>query len=319
MALPLLRPDFGRGPATPARYPQLWRCAARRRWRSVRPTAMSALPTKAAALVPPDRPARFASGQQAPCPATCQARARRRQRNRARAVSRPPDPRRHARSSHFSASSSGRRCGRRRTSRSNARLRRERGICAMPTPNCSRRRSARPKPIAAFAKRARNWRRPAGWARSARSPRASRTRSTSRSPRSVPSPKTACAISSAGSPTRCAATSTRSSNSRRASVQSPTSCAISRGAKPTPLGPVALQSAIEGTSLLIGDRLRAQGIALDIVVEGPTPSVHADRVRLEQVLVNLLQKCRRRSTWRQGPAYRASRAWRRSCAHRHLR
>lgn len=59
--------------------------------------------------------------------------------------------------------------------------------------------------------------------------------------------------------------------------------------KPTPLGPVPLQSAIDGTSLLIGDRLRAQGIALDIVVENPAQSVHADRVRLEQVLVNILQ------------------------------
>lgn len=59
--------------------------------------------------------------------------------------------------------------------------------------------------------------------------------------------------------------------------------------KPTPLGPVALQSAIDGTSLLIGDRLRAQGIALGIAVEVPDTSVHADRVRLEQVLVNLLQ------------------------------
>lgn len=59
--------------------------------------------------------------------------------------------------------------------------------------------------------------------------------------------------------------------------------------KPTPLGPVSLQSAIEGTSLLIGDRLRAQGITLDIGVEAPDRAVHADRVRLEQVLVNLLQ------------------------------
>lgn len=59
--------------------------------------------------------------------------------------------------------------------------------------------------------------------------------------------------------------------------------------KPTPLGPVSLQSAIEGTCLLIGDRLRAQGITLDIGVEAPDRAVHADRVRLEQVLVNLLQ------------------------------
>lgn len=59
--------------------------------------------------------------------------------------------------------------------------------------------------------------------------------------------------------------------------------------KPTPLGPVMVQSAIEGTNLLIGDRLRTQGIAFDIVVEDPARAVHADRVRLEQVLVNLLQ------------------------------
>jgi two-component system C4-dicarboxylate transport sensor histidine kinase DctB len=59
--------------------------------------------------------------------------------------------------------------------------------------------------------------------------------------------------------------------------------------RPTPLGPVSLQSAIDGTNLLIGDRLRAQGIVLDIAVDHPTQTVHADRVRLEQVLVNLLQ------------------------------
>jgi two-component system C4-dicarboxylate transport sensor histidine kinase DctB len=59
--------------------------------------------------------------------------------------------------------------------------------------------------------------------------------------------------------------------------------------KPTPLGPVAVQSAIDGTLLLIGDRLRAQGIALDVGIENPAAAAHADRVRLEQVLVNLLQ------------------------------
>ncbi|MEQ8310187.1 MAG: ATP-binding protein [Sphingopyxis sp.] len=58
---------------------------------------------------------------------------------------------------------------------------------------------------------------------------------------------------------------------------------------PAPLGPVTLQSAIDGTLLLIGDRLRAQGIALEVELENPVASVHADRVRLEQVLVNLLQ------------------------------
>ncbi|MGN7931659.1 sensor histidine kinase [Sphingopyxis sp. 22461] len=59
--------------------------------------------------------------------------------------------------------------------------------------------------------------------------------------------------------------------------------------KPTPLGPVPVRSAIDGTLLLIGDRLRAQGIALDVAIENPAAAVHADRVRLEQVLVNLLQ------------------------------
>ncbi|NIJ38955.1 two-component system C4-dicarboxylate transport sensor histidine kinase DctB [Sphingopyxis panaciterrae] len=59
--------------------------------------------------------------------------------------------------------------------------------------------------------------------------------------------------------------------------------------RPKPLGPVALQSAIDGTLLLIGDRLRAQGIALDIALDRPDATVHAERVRLEQVFVNLLQ------------------------------
>lgn len=59
--------------------------------------------------------------------------------------------------------------------------------------------------------------------------------------------------------------------------------------KPTPLEPVLLGSAIDGTNLLIGDRIRAQGIALDIAIDALDLAVHADRVRLEQVLVNLLQ------------------------------
>ncbi|MBJ7440124.1 MAG: sensor histidine kinase [Sphingopyxis sp.] len=59
--------------------------------------------------------------------------------------------------------------------------------------------------------------------------------------------------------------------------------------KPRPLGPVPLQSAIDGMLLLVGDRIRAQGIALDITLEHPAAAVRADRVRLEQVLVNLLQ------------------------------
>ena len=59
--------------------------------------------------------------------------------------------------------------------------------------------------------------------------------------------------------------------------------------KPMPLGPVAVQAALDGTMLLIGDRLRGQGIALDVALGDPGARVHADRVRLEQILVNLLQ------------------------------
>lgn len=58
---------------------------------------------------------------------------------------------------------------------------------------------------------------------------------------------------------------------------------------PASFGPVPLQSAIDGTLLLIGDRLRAQGITLDMQIDDPAACAHADRVRLEQVLVNLLQ------------------------------
>ncbi len=59
--------------------------------------------------------------------------------------------------------------------------------------------------------------------------------------------------------------------------------------RPMPLSAVAVQAAIEGTMLLIGDRLRSQGIIIDIALDDPDAQVHADRVRLEQVLVNLLQ------------------------------
>lgn len=71
--------------------------------------------------------------------------------------------------------------------------------------------------------------------------------------------------------------------------------------RPTPLGPVTLQSAIDGTLLLIGDRLRAQGIALDIALDRPGAKVHADRVRLEQVLVNLLQNAAEALQGREAP------------------
>jgi len=56
------------------------------------------------------------------------------------------------------------------------------------------------------------------------------------------------------------------------------------------IGPVALDEAIDGVRLLIGDRFRAKGVALDLPY-GPEArlTVIAGRVRLEQVLVNLLQ------------------------------
>ncbi|RXD04038.1 sensor histidine kinase [Sphingomonas sp. UV9] len=56
------------------------------------------------------------------------------------------------------------------------------------------------------------------------------------------------------------------------------------------IGPVALDEAIDGVRLLIGDRFRAKGVALDLPA-GPEArlTVIAGRVRLEQVLVNLLQ------------------------------
>ncbi|WP_298090322.1 ATP-binding protein [uncultured Sphingomonas sp.] len=56
------------------------------------------------------------------------------------------------------------------------------------------------------------------------------------------------------------------------------------------IGPVAIAEIIEGTMLLIGDRFRSAGVALDRPPVGDAlPMVMAGRVRLEQVLVNLLQ------------------------------
>ncbi|WP_312487111.1 ATP-binding protein [Sphingomonas sp.] len=55
------------------------------------------------------------------------------------------------------------------------------------------------------------------------------------------------------------------------------------------IGPVALDAVLDGTMLLIGDRFRSAGVALERPVEGTLPVVVAGRVRLEQVLVNLLQ------------------------------
>lgn len=64
--------------------------------------------------------------------------------------------------------------------------------------------------------------------------------------------------------------------------------AFSRKDSPQP-GPILLQDALEGALLLVGARLRRQGVNLI----GPDGAGHlhvvADRIRLEQVFVNLLQ------------------------------
>ncbi|WP_343518854.1 cache domain-containing protein [Sphingomonas sp.] len=53
-------------------------------------------------------------------------------------------------------------------------------------------------------------------------------------------------------------------------------------------GPVDVDAAIESTLLLIGDRVRAQGVTLERTGETGL-HVTADRVRLEQILINLIQ------------------------------
>lgn len=59
--------------------------------------------------------------------------------------------------------------------------------------------------------------------------------------------------------------------------------------KRTPdIGAVEIGSAIESVMLLIGDRVRAAGVRLDRVGD-PGLRVIADRVRLEQILINLVQ------------------------------
>lgn len=54
------------------------------------------------------------------------------------------------------------------------------------------------------------------------------------------------------------------------------------------IGPVPLAQAVEGVRLLVGDRFRSAGVRLHL--PDPDPSLHvlAGRVRLEQVLINLL-------------------------------
>lgn len=54
-------------------------------------------------------------------------------------------------------------------------------------------------------------------------------------------------------------------------------------------GPVAINDVVEGALMLVGDRLRSSGVTLERRGGVRSVSVVADRVRLEQVLINLLQ------------------------------
>lgn len=55
------------------------------------------------------------------------------------------------------------------------------------------------------------------------------------------------------------------------------------------VGPTSLKDALEGALLLVGPRARRQGVALQWPPEDQDVMVRANRIRLEQVLVNLLQ------------------------------
>jgi two-component system C4-dicarboxylate transport sensor histidine kinase DctB len=55
------------------------------------------------------------------------------------------------------------------------------------------------------------------------------------------------------------------------------------------LGPVEIGAVIDGALLLVGDRIREQGVAIERTGEAKGLRCIADRVRLEQILVNLIQ------------------------------
>ncbi|MGE8678951.1 MAG: sensor histidine kinase [Achromobacter marplatensis] len=55
------------------------------------------------------------------------------------------------------------------------------------------------------------------------------------------------------------------------------------------VGPTSLKEALDGALLLVGPRARRQGVTLQRPLDGQDCLVRANRVRLEQVLVNLLQ------------------------------
>ncbi|MBC8718274.1 sensor histidine kinase [Ochrobactrum sp. Marseille-Q0166] len=55
------------------------------------------------------------------------------------------------------------------------------------------------------------------------------------------------------------------------------------------ISPTRIDQLIEGTLLIMGDRFRSAGVKLDVTADKCDVEVLANRVRLEQVLVNLLQ------------------------------
>ncbi|MBZ9936549.1 sensor histidine kinase [Mesorhizobium sp. BR1-1-16] len=57
----------------------------------------------------------------------------------------------------------------------------------------------------------------------------------------------------------------------------------------SPQGPVPLDDAIDGALSLLAGRIRDSGVVLERVRVTPGPIVRASRIRLEQILVNLLQ------------------------------
>lgn len=63
---------------------------------------------------------------------------------------------------------------------------------------------------------------------------------------------------------------------------------FARRTTPAP-GPVDIASAVDGALILIGDRMREQGVRLDRVGPEEGHQVRADQVRLEQIIINLLQ------------------------------
>jgi two-component system C4-dicarboxylate transport sensor histidine kinase DctB len=70
------------------------------------------------------------------------------------------------------------------------------------------------------------------------------------------------------------------------------------------LGPVEIARVIDGALLLVGDRIREHGVTVERVGEAPGMRCIADRVRLEQILVNLLQNALDALTGRPDPRIR---------------